>query len=190
MIHKSSKADRQRAVDALVLGFSRDPVVRWFFPEPNQYLVEFPALIESFGGRAFDHDCAYHTEGLLGSALWLPPDVHPDEDGITQVLERNVEGSKLEQAASLFEQMDQYHPDEPCWHLTFIAVDPTHTGNGHGGKLLEHTLKMIDEKKQLAYLESSNPANISLYLRHGFELIGEISAGDVPHLYPMRREPR
>lgn len=56
--------------------------------------------------------------------------------------------------------------------------------------MLEHTLKVCDADKKLAYLESTNPANITLYQRHGFELVGEIQAGSSPVLYPMRREPR
>jgi hypothetical protein len=41
-----------------------------------------------------------------------------------------------------------------------------------------------------AYLESSNPRNISLYERHGFEIIGLIQAGGSPTLTPMLRRPR
>jgi len=44
--------------------------------------------------------------------------------------------------------------------------------------------------KKLAYLESTNPANLSLYQRHGFEFIGNIQAGTSPPLFPMIREPR
>jgi hypothetical protein len=39
-------------------------------------------------------------------------------------------------------------------------------------------------------LESSNPKNISLYLRHGFEVIGEIQVGSSPVVTPMIRNPQ
>ena len=42
----------------------------------------------------------------------------------------------------------------------------------------------------LAYLESSNPRNISLYERHGFEVMGEIQVGAGPLMTPMLRQPR
>jgi hypothetical protein len=42
----------------------------------------------------------------------------------------------------------------------------------------------------LAYLESSNPRNIPLYQRHGFEAMGEIQVGAAPVVTPMIREPR
>jgi hypothetical protein len=43
---------------------------------------------------------------------------------------------------------------------------------------------------KLAYLESSNPRNITLYKRHGFELLGTIQIGTSPSIAPMLRRPR
>jgi hypothetical protein len=40
------------------------------------------------------------------------------------------------------------------------------------------------------YLESANPRNISLCLRHGFVAVGEIQAGSSPTVVPMLRLPR
>ena len=84
MIRTSIEADAARVIDAIVLGFSADPVVRWLFPEPQQFLAKFPTLTRLFGGRAFENDTAYHVDGYIGAALWLPPNVHPDEDGLTR----------------------------------------------------------------------------------------------------------
>jgi ribosomal protein S18 acetylase RimI-like enzyme len=90
----------------------------------------------------------------------------------------------------MFEQMDKFHPDEPCYHLAFIAVDPAVYGKGYGTKMLKHTLALCDQDKKLACLESTNPANISIYKRHGFELIGSIEAEGAPSMFPMLRKPR
>ena len=46
---------------------------------------------------------------------------------------------------------------------------------------------MLDENNYLGYLESSNPMNISLYMRHGFEIMDEIRIGDAPVITPMIR---
>jgi GNAT superfamily N-acetyltransferase len=190
MIRTSSGADAKRVIDSIVLGFSADPVVRWLFPEPQRFLAKFPTLARLYGGRAFEHGTAYHLDGYVGAALWLPPKVHPDEKGLTELFQEEFSGDKLEAVFALFEQMDAAHPDEPCYHLTFIAVDPSRQGKGYGSKILAHTLKLCDKENGLAYLESTNPANISLYLRHGFELVGNIQAGESPPLFPMIREPR
>jgi ribosomal protein S18 acetylase RimI-like enzyme len=69
-------------------------------------------------------------------------------------------------------------------------VDPTRQGKGYGSALLEHALALCDRDGKLAYLESSNPANIPLYERHGFEVAGTIQAGSSPPFWPMVRKPR
>ena len=47
-----------------------------------------------------------------------------------------------------------------------------------------------DDDSPIACLESTNPRNLSLYERHGFEIVGQIQAGPSPTLYPMVRETR
>ena len=120
----------------------------------------------------------------------MPPHVHPDEEGLTKIFQDSLDGAQLDEIFSIFEQMDSFHPDEPCWHLAFIAVDPAQQNKGYGSALMEHALEPVDSDKKLAYLESTNEANLSLYQRHGFELIGNIQAGNSPSMFPMIREPR
>jgi len=52
---------------------------------------------------------------------------------------------------------------------------------------LKDALLRCDGEGLIAYLESSNPANISLYERHGFRVMAEIQCRDAPPLYPMLR---
>jgi ribosomal protein S18 acetylase RimI-like enzyme len=86
--------------------------------------------------------------------------------------------------------MASYHPHEPHWYLPLLGVDPTRQGQGIGSALLQHAAALCDRAGQLAYLESSNPANVPLYERHGFEVVGTIQAGASPTFYPMVRKPR
>lgn len=71
-----------------------------------------------------------------------------------------------------------------------LAADPVHQGKGYGSALLAHALQRCDRDGLPTYFESSNAANIPLYERHGFKLVGEIQSGSSPKLYPMLREPR
>jgi ribosomal protein S18 acetylase RimI-like enzyme len=87
----------------------------------------------------------------------------------------------------VFEQMGQYHPDEPHWYLPLIGVDPAQQGKGYGSALLKHAFRLCDEDGTSAYLESSNPENIPLYRRHGFEVLGTIQVGSAPPITPMLR---
>jgi hypothetical protein len=56
--------------------------------------------------------------------LWLPPDVHPDEETSIKVLDSQVPAANRGDAFAVFEQMAQYHPAEPHWYLPVIGVDP------------------------------------------------------------------
>jgi ribosomal protein S18 acetylase RimI-like enzyme len=55
---------------------------------------------------------------------------------------------------------------------------------------MKHGTRLLDENGYLGYLESSNPKNISLYERHGFEIMDEIRIGTVPVVTPTIRERR
>ena len=90
----------------------------------------------------------------------------------------------------MLDEMDSYHIEEEHWYLPMIGVDPSQQGRGIGSALLQHALAPCDEQGLPAYLESSNPANVPLYQRHGFEVLGEIQIGSSPVVYPMLRRPR
>lgn len=183
-------ADAERAIATVVLAFGTDPIARWSLPDPRDYLTYFPAIVRGMGGSAFAHGTADEVGGFTGAALWLPPGVHPDEETLTAVLERGVPSERQAEVAALLEEMARYHPTEAHWYLPLIGVDPTHQGQGLGGTLLQHALRRCDQDHLPAYLESTNPANVPLYERHGFEIVGSIQVGSSPPLVPMRRAAR
>lgn len=182
--------DENSAVATIVLAFAADPMTRWTWPKPHQYLAAMPRMARAFGGRAFAHGSALATDDYTGVALWLPPGVEPDEEGLSAVMQSTVAPAQLKDGAGLFEQMAAYHPHEPHWYLPLIGVDPAHFGEGHGDALMAHALARCDRDGTPAYLESTNPRNISLYERHGFEPLGAIQVGSSPPLIPMLRKPR
>ena len=102
----------------------------------------------------------------------------------------SIPEERMEAIGAFFGQMEQYHPKEPCWYLPMIAADPAATGQGLGAALMKHALAIVDEAGMPAYLESSNPRNISLYERHGFEVMGEIRTEGSPVMTPMIRAAR
>ena len=185
-----TRSEEEFAIGAVVSAFSADPAARWLYPNSQQYLEYFPSFVKAFAGAAFEHDGAHCLEDYSGAALWLPPGIHPDEKAIVALLERTVPERHQAEVFAVLEQMDSHHPPEPHWYLPMIGVDPAKQGNGYGSALLKHALERCDGDSKLAYLESSNPKNIPLYERHGFELLGRIQAGSSPPLFPMLRTPR
>jgi ribosomal protein S18 acetylase RimI-like enzyme len=186
----SSRAEADRVLSCVTLGFAADPVARWLYPEPASFLAHFPRVLELFAGRAFEHSAAYRNDDFTAAALWLPPGVHSEEEALSSWFAITVAEEKLARVFSLFEQMDRYQPKEPCWHLADIAVDPSQRGKGLGAALLDKGLQQCDRDGIPAYLESTNPANVSLYKRHGFEQIGLIETDGAPQLVPMVRAAR
>jgi ribosomal protein S18 acetylase RimI-like enzyme len=186
----ATHADEASVVDVITLGFGADPMARWSFPDPRTYLTQFPALVRAFGGRAFDEGSAYCIDGYAGAALWLPPGAEPDIEALDELIEKHAPAHIRSDANGVFDQMAVYHPTEPHWYLPLIAVDPARQGQGHGSALLREALARCDRDGLLAYLESSNPRNITLYERHGFEVMGTIQVGSSPPLTPMSRKPR
>jgi ribosomal protein S18 acetylase RimI-like enzyme len=183
-----SSADQ--AVGTVVLAFSADPVARWFYPDPHQYLLHLPSFVRAFAGKAFEHNSAYCVDGYLGVALWLPPNVHPDENVLHALLQRTIPDESQQEIFAFTERMNSSHPSEPHWYLPMIGVDPAKQDNGYGSALMKHALARCDGEGKLAYLESSSPRSIPLYRRHGFELLGTIQVGSSPPLFPMMRKPR
>ena len=182
--------EQDRAVGAVVLAFAGDPVARWCWPDPHQYLTSMPRFTVAFGGGAFEQNSAYCTDDLAGAALWLPPGVHADEDALGEIVEQTVHAAIRGDLMTMMEQMASYHPDGPHWYLPLIGVDPARQGKGYGAALMARALEQCDRDGLPAYLESTNPRNITLYLRHGFEALGEIQVGTSPPMVPMLRRPR
>ena len=182
--------DADQAVAVIVLAFSTDPAARWAYPDPSLYLANFPAVVRAFGGKAFAHGTGHHVSGFAGASLWLPPGIQLDEEALGAILKASVGAERQAAVFAVFEQMGRHHPREPHWYLPLIGVDPVHQRKGYGAALLHHALVQCDRDHAPAYLESSNPANIPLYQRHGFEVLATIQEGSSPPIFPMLRAAR
>ncbi len=190
-VRQLSESDTRLAAEIITLAFAADPVTRWTWPDPGTYLAAMPRLVRAFGGKAFAIGSADCVGEHGGAALWLPPDVEPDQEALGELMQTTLTPARLEKALVLFQQMAACHPHEPHWYLPLIGVDPASQGRGLGDVLMAHALARCDRDGVAAYLESTNPRNISLYRRHGFEPLGELRADNSsPTLVPMLRRAR
>ena len=188
---RSASRDEESAVSAVIaLAFATDPMARWSLRDPHTYLAVMPDLIRAFGAAAYDSDSAYVSDDFGGAALWLPPGVEPDIETLERLIKTHADPAILSDVDAIFEGMARYHPQVPHWYLPLIGADPTRQSRGVGSALMRHALARCDREGTAAYLESSNPRNISLYQRHGFEVLGTIQTGSSPVLTPMLRPPQ
>jgi GNAT superfamily N-acetyltransferase len=183
------RSEAEAVLDTLTLAFSADPIVRYWWRKPSEHLHWYRRLVMALGERGFDHDAVNVTANFEAAAVWLPPGVEPDPAG-GAALAGSTPSEKDPIMDAFREQMDRYHPTQPHWYLWMIGVDPAHQGRGFGSALLKHMLRRVDDEGATAYLESSNPKNVLLYQRHGFEVLGVIQVADVPPMTPMLRPAR
>ncbi|HEX2471674.1 MAG TPA: GNAT family N-acetyltransferase [Nitrososphaera sp.] len=189
IIKTATASDEAPVIDVVVRAFSADPVAHWIWPDSQQYHMYFPSFVRAFGGKAFTHGSAYYVDGCAAAALWLPPDVLPNEDMLSSIFQRSVSEQIQKDVLTVFDQMGRYHPSEPHWHLPLMGVDPLKQCKGFGSALMQQALIQFDRDNKLAYLESSSPRSIPFYERHGFELLGTIRVGMSPPVFPMLRKP-
>jgi GNAT superfamily N-acetyltransferase len=183
----AGEAEINHAIATLVLAFGTDPVARWMYREPDQYLLHIPQLFRALGASSFEAGAARRSGDGLGVALWLPPGVAGDDGLLEAVVAESIVKEKQADVGALFERTEHYRPTEPHWYLSLIGVEALHRNKGCGAALLVHGLRQCDREHRPAYLWSSNPQNTSLYQRHGFEVVATIQVGSSPPIFPMLR---
>ncbi len=89
----------------------------------------------------------------------------------------------------LGEKLDALHPHEPHAHLVFLGVSPHAQGRGVGSAILKETLAPLDVSGTPALLEATTERNVTLYQRHGFDIVENLRLPDL-HVRIMWRAPR
>src|SRR5215475_8542593 len=111
------------AIATLVLAFATDPVARWMYDDPHQYLLHIPRLFRALGTNSFKARAAERTSDGLGIALWLPPDVHGEDGPLERAIAESIIVEKQSEVAAIFERTEYYRPTEPHWYLSLIGVE-------------------------------------------------------------------
>ena len=189
----------RRPADEREVGAVADLVARSFdHLAANHYLVADPAerlpRMREFFRIGTDHAANGHgevvfTEDLTGAAVWFDRTRPSAEPVDYEQRLAAAGGDHLPRFLELDELLEAHHPEEPHWHLAFLAVDPAYWGQGIGGTLMRHTLDRLDDDGVPAYLEATNDDNRRLYRSHGFADLTptEIHLGDGTPFYRMWR---
>ena len=183
--------------------FADDPFMEWLFPDDatrrasltrwwDFTLDHLPAGTELHGTR---------VDGCV--AYWQPPrsetdqadenDNHAEESdshGEFMAMMNELVGDLVPSRLEGLSQIHQARLAEPHWYLAVLGTASDQQSQGLGGKVLAPMLDRCDRTGMLAYLESSNPANVGFYRRHRFETTGELVLGDDVLVTLMTREPR
>lgn len=180
--------------DILTAAFQDDPVVGWLFPDPDERRRlqphYFAGLLLHPGAETNEPD-----EGG-GAAVWLalpagrvPFDRLLGGSGPDPLA---VFGENSDHLVALGSLLADRHPHHGAHvYLACLGVLPARRGAGLGSTLLRRRLNRADAEATPAYLEASSARSRELYLRHGFEDLGEpLHLPDAgPTLWPMWRTP-
>lgn len=124
----------------------------------------------------------------MSGAVWVPPGIEDDSGPMMRDL-AEVAGEYAERCIHVFQLMAEKHPAEPHHYLFFLGTRPEWQSRGIGSTLMRPVLDMCDRDGVPAYLEASSERNKLLYLRHGFEVTGQIHVPEGPTMWCMWRVP-
>jgi GNAT superfamily N-acetyltransferase len=185
---KARATDLSNVTDTLALAFYDDPVVTWCIGDGSRRRELLPGFFGAVARSYLAYDETFSVDEGVSAAVWAPPGAEDDEE-LPTVLGEVVE-EYAERLFEIFELMEEKHPTEPHYYLFLLGTRPEWQGRGLGSSLMAPVLEGCDRNHVPAYLEATSERNKQLYLRHGFEVTGEIRLPDGPPMWPMWRSPR
>jgi ribosomal protein S18 acetylase RimI-like enzyme len=193
---RTSSDELGRVTAVLGRAFQDDPLWRWALGRDatDDRRARLSRFFDVVARKVHARQELIFTAGdFAGAAVWMPPGkwrfTLGDEARVAPGVVAAFGASGTVRLLKLLYGVERVHLQEPHYYLFAIGADPAHQGRGVGTALLEPMLARCDDEKMPAYLESSNPANLSFYRRHGFVPTAELSFGGNV-VTAMRRDPR
>jgi len=178
-IRKAGRNDLDTLISVLVRAYDQDPHVNWLVPKDekrSERIAKFFEILVNHSGMKYDH--AFTTEDLTGIAVWYPPEPRDRwkssflEDVILLPTWIQVCGIRgMPSGMAVDKLLKKHHLKRPHYYLAPLGVDPVHQGTGIGSHLLQHGLRMCNEKGVPAYLETGTEENIRFYVKHDFKVL-------------------
>jgi len=194
---RASLVDLSAVGAALADAFRDDPVFAWMIPPATpkrdaKMLTFFTSMARSYLRR---DKHVYVVGDGQAAALWSAPGAWtlPMSEMLRETPSAvKAFGRNTFRAVRTQLQVESKHPKEPAhWYLGYLGTRCDSQGQGLGSAMLREVLEPADAAGVPAYLESSNERNLTLYRRHGFEVVEEIRAlGTGPTIWRMWRDPR
>ncbi len=161
--------ERDQVVATVVAAFVADPAFRYFFPDDATYERHAAA----FAGWLFDKRVATGTawvaEGGAAVAMWDPPSAT-----LTEWPPSPLPAEETERLQAYDRSVHSMIPREPHWYLGVLATHPDHAGRRLGRAVMAAGLARAAEAGLPSVLETTNPGNVELYSRSGWEVLHRV----------------
>jgi ribosomal protein S18 acetylase RimI-like enzyme len=171
----ATPADRELAIGSLVAAFVADPILRHLFPDDTAY----PQHAAAFFGDLFDKRVSRGTvwtiEHGASVAMWDAPGTE-DEPTNGGTLATQLPVDAMARVDAYNRTVHSALPSAPFWYLGVLGTHPDHAGRRWGHALMSTGLSRAAAAGLPAVLETSNPANVEVYRRAGWEVAAVVLA--------------
>jgi ribosomal protein S18 acetylase RimI-like enzyme len=189
MIRRSGETDRRSLCITAMRAFVDDPVMRWLYPDDEEFLAEGGEVFRRWMAGWQAHEEVWCTDDCVALAVWIPPgrpevevDLQPPAAPLTEEL-----GERL---GVLVAAISTHTPPEDHWYLQLLATHPDWQRQGLGARLMGSMFERADRDGLPCYLETETVENVAYYRRHGFEVRSEWDVPGGPHMWGMLRATR
>jgi len=196
-------ADVPSVVAVMAEAFADDPVLGFVLddgpdPDPDRRRSLLAAFFANrlLGGRGIDEIVvpADPADAREAAAVWIPPQgpdgPEPDMSMLRAVNDLAFGAETMEARTMALMPLLTAHPTTPHWYLSLVGTRASARGRGLASAVISAVTDRCDADGVGAYLESSDPANVPLYQRHGFVVTAEAAIDGGPTVPLMWRDPR
>lgn len=187
--------DSAVALALLDQAFAHDPCLAWVLQEnqpgyPARRRAYLAAYLAYHQANALPLLGAWQGGQLLGLSCFTLPEPVADPASLSALGARIAQAcgtDSLARLEQLIDAFDQHLGDAPAARIEFLAVAPAAQGQGLGSALLRDSLAYCAAQgyRQVA-LESGEPRNLALYLRHDFHISGGLQCEALHQVYLQR----
>ena len=198
VLRELQKSELNGAAQLLGRGMCDNPVnARAFGIESRERRARamsrfFLPVLEGLYGRGLIVG-AFHEADLVGvCGMARPQSCQPQTVEKFRILPKVVLANPIVAPLRVLKWVGEWarrDPKEPHWHLGPVAVDSELRGRGIGGAMLTRFCAAMDEKHELAYLETDKSENVHFYRRFEFSVIAEAKVLGITNWFMLRSSP-
>jgi len=163
-VRLATPGDRVRVVGTLAAAFVADPVLRFIFPDDDDYRDGAPLFFGALFDKRMQSGTVWVADDGDAAALWDPPEASGSSD--LRLL-----------AAGARARVDQYDtavhsalPAAPFWYLGVLGTHPDAAGRGLGRAVMAAGIDAAAFAELPAVLETSKLQNLEFYGRGGWHV--------------------
>lgn len=194
-------AQEREVARLLARAFADDPIFVHVLPEVGERVRFLERFMAALARRSRMFSVAWTTAPeAVGVSLWKGPELGAmtaaqlEACGLARIPEW-LSPDALARFDRLFDAVDASLEEDapgPRWYLGVLGVAPEWQGRGLGSRLAAPGLERADREGLPVTLETSEPRNLPLYRRLGFEILRELGpdATGGPIVWTLRRPPR